>query len=80
MAALAKLAPVMDFTLSEEQQAFRELAQDFAENELAPFAAAWGPGLHLPVDALRKAAALGLGGIYVAMTSADRTSRGSMPR
>ena len=55
----------MDFTLSEEQQAFRELAQDFAENELAPFAAAWDRDCTFPVDALRKAAALGLGGIYV---------------
>ena len=55
----------MDFTLSEEQQAFRELAQNFAENELAPFAAAWDRDCTFPVDALRKAAALGLGGIYV---------------
>ena len=55
----------MDFTLSEEQQAFRDLAQDFAENELAPFAAAWDRDCTFPVEALRKAAALGFGGIYI---------------
>ena len=55
----------MDFTLSEEQQAFRALAQSFAENELAPHAAAWDRDCTFPVDALRKAAALGFGGIYV---------------
>ena len=55
----------MDFTLSEEQQAFRALARSFAENELAPHAAAWDRDCTFPVDALRKAAALGFGGIYV---------------
>ena len=55
----------MDFTLSEEQQAFRELALNFAENELAPYAPAWDRDCTFPVDALRKAAALGFGGIYV---------------
>ncbi len=55
----------MDFTLSEEQEAFRELAQSFAENELAPHAAAWDRDCTFPVDALRQAAALGFGGIYV---------------
>ena len=55
----------MDFTLSEEQQAFRDLAQDFAENELAPHAAAWDRDCTFPVETLRKAAALGFGGIYV---------------
>ena len=55
----------MDFTLSAEQEAFRALAQSFAENELAPFAAAWDRDCTFPVDTLRKAAALGFGGIYV---------------
>ena len=55
----------MDFTLSEEQQAFRALAQSFAENELAPHAAAWDRDCTFPVETLRKAAALGFGGIYV---------------
>ncbi len=55
----------MDFTLSEEQEAFRALAQDFAENELAPHAAAWDRDCTFPIDALRQAAALGFAGIYV---------------
>ena len=55
----------MDFVLSEEQQAFRELAQSFAENELAPYAAEWDRDCTFPVETLRKAAALGFGGIYV---------------
>ena len=55
----------MDFNLSEEQEAFRELAQSFAENELAPYAAEWDRDCTFPVDTLRKAAALGFGGIYV---------------
>ena len=55
----------MDFTLSAEQEAFRDLARSFAENELAPFAAAWDRDCTFPTDALRKAAALGFGGIYV---------------
>lgn len=55
----------MDFILSEEQQAFCDLARDFAENELAPYAAAWDRDCTFPVDVLRKVAALGFGGIYV---------------
>ena len=55
----------MDFTLSAEQEAFRDLVRRFAENELAPFAAAWDRDCTFPTDALRKAAALGFGGIYV---------------
>ena len=55
----------MDFNLSEEQEAFRELAQSFAENELAPNAAQWDRDCTFPVETLRKAAALGFGGIYV---------------
>jgi hypothetical protein len=50
---------------SEEQQAIAELARDFARSELAPFAAAWDRDHVFPVATLRKAAALGLAGIYV---------------
>ena len=55
----------MDFRLSLEQAAFQETARDFAANEFAPHAAAWDRDKVFPVDALRKAAALGFGGIYV---------------
>jgi len=55
----------MDFELSEEQRAFQATARTFARDEMMPNAAAWDEGEIFPVDALRKAAALGFGGIYV---------------
>ena len=55
----------MQFDLSEEQRAFRDMAQDFARNEMAPHAAEWDEDKIFPEDTLRKAAALGFGGIYV---------------
>ncbi len=55
----------MDFQLSEEQRAFQDMARDFAAQEMAPHAAAWDQDEVFPVDALRKAAALGFAGIYV---------------
>jgi len=55
----------MDFSLSEEQQAFQATARDFARAEMMPHAREWDEGEIFPVAALRKAAALGFGGIYV---------------
>ncbi len=55
----------MDFSLSEEQQAFQATARDFARAEMMPHAREWDEGAIFPVEALRKAAALGFGGIYV---------------
>ncbi|MGB5093908.1 MAG: acyl-CoA dehydrogenase family protein [Parvibaculum sp.] len=55
----------MRFELSEEQSAFQDMARGFARDELAPHAAHWDETSHFPVDVLRKAAALGLAGIYV---------------
>src|SRR3982075_1677814 len=55
----------MDFNLTEEQQAFQATARDFARAEMMPHARAWDEDEIFPVDALRKAAALGFGGIYV---------------
>src|SRR5260221_8751416 len=55
----------MDFLLSDEQTAIREMAAAFAAAELAPYAVEWDQRKHFPVDTLRKAGALGLGGIYV---------------
>lgn len=55
----------MDFRLSEEQTAIRDTAAGFAAEELAPFAFEWDQSRHFPVETLRKAGALGLGGIYV---------------
>jgi len=53
------------FTLTEDQVAIREMARDFAREQIAPYAVEWDETKHFPVDALRAAAALGMGGIYV---------------
>src|ERR1700755_1697691 len=55
----------VDFTLSEDQVAIQDAARAFAEAELAPHSARWDEEKHFPVDVMRKAAALGFGGIYV---------------
>ena len=55
----------MTFDLSEEQRAFQQTARGFAAAEMAPHAAEWDENGTFPVDALRKAAALGFAGIYV---------------
>ena len=55
----------MDFELSEEQRAFQDTARDFAVTEMMPQARQWDEDEIFPVQTLRKAAALGFGGIYV---------------
>src|SRR5689334_11008585 len=55
----------MDFELTEDQRAFQATARNFAREEMAPHARVWDEGEIFPVEALRKAAALGFGGIYV---------------
>jgi alkylation response protein AidB-like acyl-CoA dehydrogenase len=55
----------MDFELSEEQRAFAAVARTFAREEMMPFAREWDEGEVFPVEALRKAAALGFGAITV---------------
>ena len=55
----------MDFRLSEDQQAFRDMARKFASEEMAPQAAAWDEGEIFPAEVLRKAAELGFAGIYI---------------
>lgn len=54
----------MNFNFTEEQLAFQSLARQFANEELAPFAAQWDEASFFPVETLRKAARLGLAGIY----------------
>ena len=55
----------MDFNLTEDQRAFQATARQFARDEMAPKARAWDENETFPVPELRKAAALGFGGIYV---------------
>lgn len=56
----------MDFSLTEEQTAIRDMAESFAQDEIAPRALEWDQARHFPVDVIRNAASLGLGGIMVA--------------
>ena len=54
----------MNFELTDDQRAFQDMARGFAAAEMAPHAAEWDEKAVFPVEALRKAAALGFGGIY----------------
>lgn len=51
--------------LTQEQLAIRDMARDFAENEMAPFASEWDEKYIFPIEPLRKAASLGLATLYV---------------
>ncbi|MGM7777839.1 acyl-CoA dehydrogenase family protein [Arthrobacter sp. KNU-44] len=53
------------FELTEDQQAVVEMVRDFATTAIAPHAAEWDETKHFPVDVLREAGTLGMGGIYV---------------
>ncbi len=55
----------MDFSLSEDQQAFQDAARRFAAEVFAPNAARWDAERIFPKAELRAAAALGFGGLYV---------------
>lgn len=50
----------MDFKLTEEHQAFRDMAAEFARNRLAPEADRWDAESYFPVEVLREAADLGM--------------------
>ncbi len=53
------------FSLTEDQIAIRDMAQGFASETLAPHALRWDEEKHFPVEEMRQAAALGMGGIYI---------------
>jgi alkylation response protein AidB-like acyl-CoA dehydrogenase len=53
------------FSLTDDQVAIRDMALSFAAEALAPHAVAWDEAKHFPVDVMREAAALGMGGVYV---------------
>lgn len=55
----------MDFALTEEQSQFQDVARDFAQTEMAPYAKDWDENHTFPEATLRKAAELGFAGIYV---------------
>jgi alkylation response protein AidB-like acyl-CoA dehydrogenase len=53
------------YTLTEDQRDLAGMVRDFAGEQIAPHAVTWDQEKHFPVDVLRKAAELGMGGIYV---------------
>jgi alkylation response protein AidB-like acyl-CoA dehydrogenase len=55
----------MDFQLTEEQKAIRDLARDFAEKEIAPIAARIDETGEFPRETVKKLGELGLMGIEV---------------
>lgn len=52
------------YPVTEEQAALISAVRDFSESALAPNAVEWDQTKHFPVDVLRDAGELGLGGIY----------------
>jgi len=54
------------FALDADQVAIRDMAKGFADDNFAPNAIAWDEAKHFPVAEMRKAAALGMGGVFVA--------------
>src|ERR1700760_862160 len=55
----------MQFALTEDQVAVRDMAREFAAEKIAPHAIRWDEEKHFPVDVMREAARLGIGGIYI---------------
>ena len=55
----------MNFEYTNDQIAIQEMAKNFAETELMPYASEWDQKEIFPIDTLRKAAQLGLAAIYV---------------
>src|ERR1700753_4237365 len=55
----------MQFALNEDQIALRDMARSFAAEKIAPHALRWDEEKHFPVDVMREAASLGMGGIYI---------------
>ncbi|MDF1780067.1 MAG: acyl-CoA dehydrogenase family protein [Alcanivoracaceae bacterium] len=54
----------MDFSLTDEQHAFRDSASQFMEKALRPFAAEWDAESTFPVATIRQAGEVGFCGIY----------------
>jgi alkylation response protein AidB-like acyl-CoA dehydrogenase len=57
--------PMTQFSLTDDQIAIRDTAQSFAAENLAPHAVEWDERKHFPVDVMREAAELGMGGVYI---------------
>ncbi|WP_083098150.1 acyl-CoA dehydrogenase family protein [Pseudophaeobacter leonis] len=55
----------MDFALSEEQTAIFDMAHDFGQENIAPFARQWEAEGSIPKDLWPRVGELGFGGLYV---------------
>jgi alkylation response protein AidB-like acyl-CoA dehydrogenase len=55
----------MSFALDEEQIAVRDMARGFAAERIAPHALRWDEEKHFPIEVMREAAKLGMGGVYI---------------
>ncbi len=55
----------MDFAVSEEQQAIFDMARDFGQSRIAPFAREWEAAGTIPKQLWSEIAQLGFGGLYV---------------
>jgi alkylation response protein AidB-like acyl-CoA dehydrogenase len=55
----------MDYHLTDEQSAIKEMAERFTADQITPNAAHWDANHVFPRDTIRQAADLGFGGIYV---------------
>ncbi|MDF3060103.1 MAG: acyl-CoA dehydrogenase [Microvirga sp.] len=60
------MAPAMSaFALASDQIALRDTAREFALEKLAPKAVEWDEKKHFPIEEMREAATLGMGGVYI---------------
>ena len=55
----------MDFTLTEQQQMIRQMARDYAEKEIAPYAREYDRAEEFPAKILKNMAPLGFFGVTV---------------
>jgi butyryl-CoA dehydrogenase len=55
----------MQFELTEDQEAVRRMAREFAREQIAPKAAEWDEKAEYPADVVRQAAELGLMGVAI---------------
>src|SRR5258708_13740173 len=55
----------MQLALNEDHIALRDMAREFAVEKIAPHAIRWDEEKHFPLDVMREAAALGIGGVYI---------------
>jgi butyryl-CoA dehydrogenase len=54
---------VTSFELSPEHEAFRQSVREFAQAEIAPYAAEWDKDHHFPIDTVQRMGKLGLFGL-----------------